>query len=260
LELSDATVRQVFFEVHRGLPRQGPGNRENTARAVAALGEMPASPRILDIACGPGKQTIDLAELIPEASITAVEFHAPFVEEARRRAKAAGCAERVTVLEGDMRALPFEPGSFDLIWCEGAAYIMGVSNALAAWRPLLATGGRLAFTEAVWFQDHAPQKLRDFWRDGYPDMGDGQTTLSRVTDAGYRILDHFPLPDSAWWEDYYAPMESNIVLLRERLRERYQSDADQQQVLATLDGCQLEIDLFRHHSEKYGYLFVVAAT
>jgi ubiquinone/menaquinone biosynthesis C-methylase UbiE len=254
LELSDPSVRQVFFEVHRGLPRQGPGSKESTARAVAALGEMPASPRILDIACGPGKQTIDLAALVPEANITAVDFHAPFVEEAGQRAKAAGCAERVRFLQGDMRALPFEPGSFDLIWCEGAAYIMGVANALAAWRPLLRLGGRLAFTEAVWFQDDAPEELRDFWCDGYPDMGDVPTTLSRVTHGGYRILDDFPLPDSAWWEDYYTPMQSNIT----QLRERFRSGADQQQMFAALDGCQLEIDIFRRYSKTYGYLFVVA--
>lgn len=245
-------VRQVFTEVHRGLPRQGPGSRESTARAVAALGEMPASPWILDIGCGPGMQTVDLAELLPEASIRAVDYHAPFVEEAERRAKVAGCADRVKFLQADMRALPFDPGSFDLIWCEGAAYIMGVSNALAAWRTTLQPGGQIAFTEAVWFQNDAPHELRNFWEDGYPDMGDVRTTLSRVTQGGYRILDHFPLPDSAWWEDYYQPMEASIV----RLRERY--GTDQAQALAVLDGCQLEIDLFRRYSKIYGYLFVIA--
>lgn len=54
------------------------------------------------------------------------------MNELRERAKAARVAERIAMLAGDMQALPFPPQRFDLIWAEGAAYIMGFAQALVA--------------------------------------------------------------------------------------------------------------------------------
>jgi hypothetical protein len=43
--------------------------------------------------------------------------------------------------------MPFEGASFDLIWCEGAMYIMGFRDALAGWPKLLTPRGYVAVTE-----------------------------------------------------------------------------------------------------------------
>src|SRR5262249_55966709 len=148
----DPKARAAFWDVHSGLPREGPGNRASTARALGLAAPIPESPHVLDIACGPGAQTLDLADLLPGATICAVDIHEPFVEETNRRAAARGVANGVRAMRADMRSLEFSPASFDLIWCEGAAYIMGVGKALRSWRPLLKPGGRLALSEAVWLQ------------------------------------------------------------------------------------------------------------
>ena len=249
--LTDPNRLRFFLEVHSGLPREGPGNLESTARALAAVGPLPAQPRVLDIACGPGMQTCHLGSLLPDAVITAVEAHAPYVAEAQQRIAAAGFTARVKVMEGDMRALPFAAGSFDLIWCEGAAYIMGVAHAMQAWRELLSEGGRLAFTEAVWLTTEPPAELVDWWLNSYPEMNDVATTLERVSGNGYEVLQHFVLPESAWWDDYYDPMAANI----EKLIAGYRKD---QVALEVLGDCELEIDYFRRFSNHYGYLFVIA--
>lgn len=240
-----------MFRVHSGLPREGPGNRESTARALAMVPDLPEAPRILDIGCGPGMQTLHLADLLPEAELIGVDAHKDFVLEAGRRAAERGCAERVHFTVGDMRSLAFEPDSFDLIWCEGAAYIMGVEAALRAWRPLLRDGGSLAFTDAVWLTDQAPQTLRDWWLAEYPAMQNVQTGPRRVIDAGYELCGHFVLPESAWWDDYYKPMEARLA----RLRVEMEEDA---RALAALEAHQQEIDYYRRWSEHYGYQFVVA--
>jgi len=245
---------RLFFEVHSELPREGPGNRASTARALAAAGPLPDRAKILDIGCGPGMQTRDLAELVPDALITAVDAHQPFLDVLANTMKRAGLDDRVTVQCEDMRALPFPDASYDLIWCEGAAYIMGVENALRAWRRLLTPGGRLAFTDAVWLTDSPPDELRDWWSDGYPDMGDVAECLRRVERNGFRILDHFTLPESAWWDDYYRPMEDRLIMLRERFSGEDGGDVD---ALALLDECQREIDYFRRWSGLYGYQFVI---
>ncbi|MFM9843412.1 MAG: class I SAM-dependent methyltransferase [Dongiaceae bacterium] len=251
MDFSDPHQRAIFFELHSGLPREGPGNRESTARALALAGVLPAAPRILDIACGPGMQTMDLASLLPAARITAVDMHEPFLEELRRRAKAAGVADRIEILRGDMAALPFPPASFDLIWCEGAAYIMGVGNALRVWRPLLRAGGKLALTDAVWLKPDPPEPVKRCWAE-YPAMADIETNRKLVRDCGYELLGDFVLPDAAWWDDYYGPMENRLL----ELAPKYASDPVANAILLESSG---EIELFRLHSAYFGYVFLVTA-
>lgn len=249
---SAQAARKIFFEVHSGLPREAPGSSESTARALAAAAQLPEAPQVLDIGCGPGAQTLDLARLLPRARITAVDAHGPFVEAAAQKAQAAGIADRVTVAVGDMRRLPYPEQRFDLLWCEGAIYIMGVRNALAAWTRLLKPGGYVGFTEAVWLTDGVPDALRDWWASGYPGMGGIAACIAQAEASGFRVVDHFVLPESDWWDHYYGPLERRLDLLR----DRYAADPAALEVLAEH---QREVDYFRRWSAHYGYLFVIAS-
>jgi len=57
----DPRLLEVFFDVQRGLPRQGVGDSESTRKALALCSQLPDKPVVLDIGCGPGMQTIVLA-------------------------------------------------------------------------------------------------------------------------------------------------------------------------------------------------------
>ncbi|HUE88532.1 MAG TPA: class I SAM-dependent methyltransferase [Vicinamibacterales bacterium] len=80
--------------------------------------------RILDVSCGTGAQTLVLARHLP-ARFVAIDNHAPVVEELNRQARALGLADRIDARVGGMRQLDFAPGSFDVIWCEGAIFVIG---------------------------------------------------------------------------------------------------------------------------------------
>ena len=108
---------------------------------------LPPRAEVLDVGCGPGAQTLTLATL-DTGTITAVDNHAPYLAELRAAAEQHGLADRIRAVEQDMTALDFPAASFDLIWSEGAIYIMGFETGLRAWRPLLRAGGFLAVTEA----------------------------------------------------------------------------------------------------------------
>ena len=82
-------------------------------------------------------------------------------------------------------------------------------------------------------------------------MGDIAACLAAVSRAGYAVVDHFVLPESAWWDDYYGPMEDRL----ERLRQAHQGDAS---ALDALAEHQQEIDYYRRYSACYGYVFVTA--
>jgi len=250
MDLSDPQQRAVFFEVHSEQPRAGPGDRISTQRAMSLAGPLPANAQILDIACGPGMQTLHLAELVPRANITAFDFHKSMVTEARELVSANGYSDRIQVDVGDMTKISYPDEKFDLIWCEGAAYIMGIERALRDWKRLLKPEGRIALTEAIWLKPDPPQELRDFWTE-YPDMSDLENRLAIFEGCGYRMRGDFVLPESSWWDDYYNPMTERL----DSLSEKYRGDTVAESVLS---ACYLEIDLYRRYPDYYGYVFLVA--
>lgn len=92
---------EIFFEVYEYLPRQGPGNRDCAARALGLCRELPESPVILDLGCGVGGQTLQLAEMI-SGSIVAVDNHSPSINRLKEAVVERGLSRRVIPLVGDM--------------------------------------------------------------------------------------------------------------------------------------------------------------
>lgn len=237
----------LFFELFEGLPRQGPGSAACTQRALALCEGLPEAPRILDLGCGAGIQTLELAG-VPGAQVVAIDLHPPLIQELQGRLQAGGIGN-VEARVGNMLALP-DLGAFDLVWSEGALYSVGLKKALAACKEQLTPGGLLAFTDAVWHSEDPPEAAKALFAD-YPGMTDVQGVLSHLEAGGWSPLAHFDLPASAWWDDFYTPMERRI----EQLRRKYAGDADAQ---ASLDTLAEEPALHRSSGHTYGYTFFVA--
>jgi SAM-dependent methyltransferase len=229
----------VFWEIHDGNPREGPGCREATLRALQMTGGLPMRSRILDVGCGPGAQTHDLAGA-GGSWIVAVDNHLPYL------AAHSGEWGRAAA---DMTALPFRDGAFDLVWAEGSVYIAGFEEGLRRWRRLLRPGGAVAVTEISWLNPAPPPPLRDFWAAAYPAIRGIDGNLNAMERAGYRPAGHFVLPEEAWWS-YYRPLEARLRALRTR-------HAGDPGALEVLDEEQREIDLYRRYSEFYGYVFYI---
>ncbi len=240
---------QLFHEVYGTLPRAGPGGDVHTTRALESVpGTAPHT--VLDLGCGPGQQTVALASALAEARFVAVDMLPSMVAEADRRFTAAGFGDRVVAVVGDMAEPPADPSSLDLIWCEGAIYNLGVTEALTAWRPLLRPGGSVAFTEPVWLVESPPKEIFDWWLSEYPAISDRAGVEGRIEAASYRTIESFVLPSSAWWDEYYAPMQDRIATLRERLPD----DPIAGDVVAAAEA---EIEYFRRFSDCYSYEFFI---
>ena len=247
--MSEDTTTALFFELFSGLPRQGPGDAASTLRALALVPEVGPDTRILDIGCGTGLQTRVLARNSP-ASIVAIDNHPPFVDVLNGEARRLGLEARLEARVGDMHHLDFPDASFDLIWCEGAIYIAGVEAALRDWRRLLVRDGHVAFTEVCWTKTGPPAECVSFWNREYPAMRDTAALLAAIHTCGYETVGHFTLPRSAWWDDYYHPLERNVAAFR----ARHQGRAEAQELA---DQCQREIDVWKAYSDYYGYAFFV---
>jgi SAM-dependent methyltransferase len=239
----------IFLELTEGLPRQAPGSAAATLRALGMVRGLPTRPRILDVGCGPGEQTIELARATG-GWLVALDIRQRFLDELTDRAGAAGVLPQITTVNSSMFDMDFDDASFDLIWSEGAIYIAGFANGLAAWRRFLKPGGSLAVSELTWLEPNPPVEAAEYWARFYPGMGSVERNCQLVAEAGYVSMDGFVLPVSDWWNNYYGPAERRV----EELREKYAGDRE---AFATLDEAQREHDLFRKYSDSYGYVFYV---
>jgi ubiquinone/menaquinone biosynthesis C-methylase UbiE len=239
----------VFWEIHQDVPRQGPGNNESTARALAMCSTLPARPHVLDVGCGPGTQTIELA-IRTGGDVVAVDLHQLYLDELRARAEQAQVSDRIQTLQGSMFDLTLQPRGFDLIWAEGAIYIIGFEKGLREWSKFLKPNGYVAVSHISWLSTDISDEPRRFWAENYPAITSIDENCRIATESGYEVIDCFSLPENAWWDDYYTPMETRL----RQLRIKHCGDAA---ALQAIDGTQAEIDLYRSYSRSYGYVFYV---
>jgi serine/threonine-protein kinase HipA len=236
---------EAFFHLYEGLPRQGPGSDACTREALRRLPPLPAQPRVLDLGCGSGRQTLVLADVLG-TKVVAVDLHRPFLDQLDVAARERGLVDRVETRCADMGALELPPGSIDLLWSEGAIYLVGFEDGLRRCRPWLAPGGLAAVTECSWLGPARSEELTSFWREAYPAIGSVADNLARAGRAGFEVLGWFALPPSAWWDDYYLPLLARIRDLA--------PDGDPA-LAAVIAETEREIDLYRRYHEVYGYVF-----
>jgi SAM-dependent methyltransferase len=149
-----------------------------------------------------------------------------------------------------MNKLSFPPQSFDLIWSEGAAYIMGFEKALVAWKRLLKPSGYLAVSELIWLQPNPPTEVAEFFGREYPAMTSVENIVATLQASGYEPRGHVTLPAAAWWTSYYTPLEANLP----SLKARYESD---EEALSIIEMTACEIDMRRRFGNWYGYEFLI---
>ncbi len=242
-------MEKLFYEIFSDLPRQGPGSAISTLKAAKLISRIFDHPKILDIGCGTGTQTIELIKYFA-GTVYAIDNNQPYLDVLSAEASRLGFEDNLVCLNADMLQPGFVTGKFDLIWAEGSIYIVGFEKGLDAFKILLKPKGYIAVTELSWIKSNPPEELSKFWEQEYPAINNIQSNLKIIESLGYKLIDHFILPDSAWMDDYYIPLEERLVFLR----EKYRMDEKAQEMF---DYVQKEIDVFHKYSEYYGYVFYV---
>ncbi len=243
---------ELFLELFTSLPRQGPGNKESAEHALEFCKDLPSRPRIIDLGCGTGAQTLYLWELT-KGSITAIDTYEKSIQTLQERIREHKLGLDIQALVGDMADLmntPIGDEPYDLVWSEGAMYQITLPKALDLARNLLKPSGYLVFTDAVWLKNNPPKEIMNSFHEDYPEMGTIDTVLHHITQTGLTPIHHFALPDSAWWTDFYTPMEEQIL----EMRKTYHSDF---QALNILNDLAREPELHRNYHEYYGYEYFI---
>jgi ubiquinone/menaquinone biosynthesis C-methylase UbiE len=105
-----------------------------------------AGDRVLDAACGTGIVTRVAAQRFPHlAHIVGVDLNPGMLDVARVHTPPMGVP--VAWQQGDLGALPFPEGRFEVVLCQqGLQFVPAPGTALREMCRVLAPGGRLAFT------------------------------------------------------------------------------------------------------------------
>ena len=243
------TQEELFYSIFDNIPRQGPGTKTSTLKAFSVIKDLPATGKMLDIGCGKGAQTFDLAEVFP-GDITAIDNHLFFVDFLNQQAKQLNLQNRVQAMVADMNDLPFSETQFDIIWAEGSIFITGFENGLKNWAKFLKPDGYMVLSEAAWVHRNPPTEIADFWNAVYPDIMSMDEQKQVIENCGYQIIESFQLPGEGWTNEYYAYLEPLI----HKSIEEFQN---QPELMGLLNALQTEIDMYKKYGDYYGYAFYV---
>ncbi|MCX4392531.1 MULTISPECIES: methyltransferase domain-containing protein [unclassified Streptomyces] len=198
-------------------------HRWRTAANSAAylLDELRPGLTVLDVGCGPGTITADLAALVAPGRVTAVDTTEEILSRAAEAAAERGL-ENVEFATADVHALDFPDDSFDVVHAHQVLQHVGDPvQALREMRRVCRPGGVVAardsdYAAMAWYPqvpglDHWLDLYRQVARanGGEPDAG--RRLLSWARRAGFTDITPtaanwcFATPESrAWWSGMWA--------------------------------------------------------
>jgi SAM-dependent methyltransferase len=201
------------------------GHRQRTAENSAGylLPHLQPGLSVLDIGCGPGTITVDLAARVAPGSVTAVESTDVALSLARAEAQARN-ASNVSFVTSDVHGLDFPDDSFEVVHAHQVLqHVADPVQALREMRRVCVPGGVVAARDAdfagfIWFP-RLP--ALDLWLDlyqraarangGEPDAG--RRLLSWALAAGFDDDDITPTSSTwcfatagsrEWWGGMWA--------------------------------------------------------
>jgi ubiquinone/menaquinone biosynthesis C-methylase UbiE len=167
-------------------------------------------PKILDIGCGSGIPTIELAKL-SNGEVIGIDTDHSSIDELKRKIGEEALSNRVEGINLSMFEMGFPDETFDIIWSEGAIRTIGFEKSLKQWRRFLKRNGYLVI--------HCQTNY----------VAD---SLSHIPKHGYSLKEAVQLPPDAWWTEFYQPLEEEMS----PLLYRYGTRSDALQLLRQLQS------------------------
>lgn len=178
-------------------------------------------PRILDIGCGSGVPTVELARL-SQGQVIGLDIDPSLLAILDKKIEKAGLSDRVATLKCSMFDMNFPEESVDIIWAEGSIARIGFSKGLEKWRRFLKPGGYLVV---------------------HDDTGNMKKKMDEISSRGYDLLHSFILDEKTWWNEYFAPLETQI-------HEARAAKAADPKVMAMLDAEHREVEMVKHNPSR----------
>lgn len=202
---------------------------------------------LLDVGCGPGTITADLAALVAPGHVTAVDTAAEVVDEARRVVSERGL-DNVDVAVANVYDLRAAEGTFDVVHAHQVLqHLADPVRALREMRRVCKPGGIVAvregdFTAMTWYpRVPALDEWRALYRrvmrtnGGEPDAG--PRLLSWARRAGFREITctastwcYATAEDRAWWSGVWGERMVSSALAEQAVSGGHATDEDLRQI------------------------------
>ena len=150
-------------------------------------------PRLLDLGCGSGVLTIELANLT-NGNIIAIDVDQTLLDQLNTKINVRNLTTRLKTKRMDLLKNDFPSKYFDLIWEAGVVHIIGFKESFEACHRILKVGGYLVLGQSI----KAMEKNNDL-----------------ITKCGFDLIKQLNWPEGCWWTEYYEPLERKIKEIRE---------------------------------------------
>ncbi|KZT71391.1 S-adenosyl-L-methionine-dependent methyltransferase [Daedalea quercina L-15889] len=185
--MSDSTPSATYINGHHESVLRSHKSRTAENSAGYLLPHIKPGMRILDVGCGPGTISIDFAKHVAHGHVVGVE-NSPEVLVEARAAAVSQCVSNIEFVVGDIHALDFPDGAFDVVHAHQVLqHISDPAGALREMRRVTKCGGLVATRESdlntmTWFPEN--DALVE-WRDLHIRVG---RALGGEPNAGRRLV------------------------------------------------------------------------
>ncbi len=222
--LDRAGIGQIF-ESEKSKLREG--LLTYTRKAFEALPQID-NPRILDIGCGTGIPTVELAKL-SNGQVIGIDIDQPALDKLRQTVNELRLSNHIQVLRCSMFDLTLPIQSFDIVWSEGSIYIIGFDRGLKEWKQFLKPNGFMVI---------------------HDEQGDISQKIKLIHIHGYELLNYFMLDENIWRTKYFAPLKELI----NQFREKYLGE---QTLTEPIKRAQQEVDIFQGNPRKNSSVYFI---
>ena len=184
-------------------------------------------PCILDIGCGTGLPTLELARL-SNGDIFAIDPDAIDLEDLKSKVSQLGLTHRIKILNSRITSTGLPDETFNLLWDEGTLHLVDLRKSLKECHRLLKPDGFLVMAET------------NSWM---------KNKFKILNHQGFALWDQFPWPAGCWWSEYYQPLEEKVKEIRRLYPDSKNIDRSNQ-----LRG---EIEMVKRNPRKFDCSFYI---
>lgn len=175
-------------------------------------------PDILDMGCGTGEPAIALVNL-SDGIIYAVDNDQEALDWFSEKVTLMSLGDRINIYRNSVFNMDFQGLKFDIIWAEGLFNIIGFKNGLLLSSEHIKSPGILVIHDDLQHRDKK-EKM--------------------ISENGYNLINTFKLPDNAWWEEYYSPMENFLKSIgTDEIENKFKNE------LIEIESCKKNTEMFK---------------
>jgi len=145
-------------------------------------------PKILDLGCGTGVPTLEIAGL-SDGKIVAVDNDQTSLDVLRKKIEILNLKDRISIVQSSVFETDFPENHYDIIVAEGILHITGFEWGLSTFSRLLKENG--------YFMIH------DEFRNE-------KMKLKLIAKYRFELVKFFIMDQQIWWDVYYGFMEKKI--------------------------------------------------